>query len=178
MSRRTAIILGGASTLAEDKAAALELFTPDYVICCNHAGRDEPGRVDALATMHPELVPGWLRERRRHGRPEPGSFWHARHRIPAVEGSRSIESWGGSSGLLCVAVAFELQCTHIVLAGVPMEKMLCHYDDKRPWMEARQYWPSWDRHLPKMLGRVKSMSGHTRDILGEPTRIWLDGDRT
>lgn len=161
--------------MTEDKAAALGLFTPDLIIACNHAARDEPGRVDHLATMHSELLPMWLAEREKAGRPAPGKLWHAQHR-PSYCGSEAIESWGGSSGLLCVAVALGLGCTHVVLAGVPMEKMLRHYDDKRPWHEARQYWPSWDRHLPKMLGRVKSMSGHTRDILGEPTREWLDGN--
>ncbi len=172
---RTALILGGASTLPEDKAAALALFTPETILACNHAGRDEPGRVDHFVTMHSDLFPMWLKQRAANGFPPPGQLWRARHRIDATEGSRPIESWGGSSGLLCVAVALELGCDRIVLAGVPMEKMKCHYDDKRPWHEARQYWPSWDRHLPKMLGRVKSMSGHTRDILGEPTREWLDG---
>lgn len=172
---RTAIVLGGASTLHEDKAAALELFAPDLIIACNHAMRDEPGRVDHAATMHPELYPGWLAARAKAGRPAPGKLWHARHRISNV-GSEEIESWGGSSGLLCVAVALGLGCSRVVLAGVPMEKMLRHYDDKRPWMEARQYWPSWERHMPKLLGRVRSMSGWTKDRLGFPDRAWLDGN--
>jgi hypothetical protein len=80
--------------------------------------------------------------------------------------------------MLCVAVALELGCTRIVLAGVPMDKMAGHYDNRKPWMEARQYWPAWERAIPKFAGRVRSMSGWTRDKLGEPTKEWLDGNAT
>lgn len=170
-----ALILGGANTLEADRAAALALFEPDLIIASNHAARDEPGRVDAWATMHSELLPRWIRERKAAERPPAGQYWHARHRPCLVEGARPIESWGGSSGLLCVAVAFQLGCTHIVLAGVPMVKTNRHYDDERPWLEARQYWPSWERRRAQMQGRVKSLSGWTRDLLGGPTEEWLDG---
>lgn len=170
----TALILGGANTLAADRARALELFEPDVVIACNHAGRDEPGRLDHWASMHPDLFPHWLAARRAAGRPEPGRFWHARHRPTPIESS-PIESWGGSSGLLCVAVAFELGAERVVLAGVPMLKTARHYDDDRHWMEARQYWPGWERHAPSMMGRVRSLSGWTLDLLGLPTREWVRG---
>ena len=171
-----ALVLGGANTLAADRAAALEMFEPDLVIACNHAARDEPGRVDAWATMHAELLPSWIALRTRAGHPPAESYWHARHRVCTVPGANPIESWGGSSGLLCVAVAFKLGCSHVVLAGVPMVKTFGHYDDKRHWMEARQYWPAWERRLPQMRDRVRSLSGWTRDLLQGPTQEWLDGN--
>lgn len=171
-SRLTALVLGGANCLADDKAAALALFDPDLIVACNHAGRDDPGRIDHWATMHPELFPMWLRARRAAGRPEAGKLWHARHR-PTTVGSEPIESWGGSSGLLCVSVAIHLGATHVVLAGVPMDKRNAHYDKPGLWTEARQYWPSWERHRAAMQGRVKSMSGWTHNLLGGPTEEWL-----
>jgi hypothetical protein len=172
----TALVLGGADTLETDRIQALSLFDPDLIVACNHAARDEPGRVDHWATMHPELLPGWLAQRRAYARPEPGEYWHPRHKaVQCLVPSRPVESWGGSSGLLCVAVAFELGCTHVVLAGVPMLKAHRHFDDPRPWAEARQYHPAWERHLPAMRGRVKSCSGWTREQLGAPSRGWFDG---
>lgn len=170
-----ALILGGANTLEADRQAALELFEPDLIIACNHAGRDEAGRVDHWASMHAELLPLWVKARAEAGRPPAGQIWHARHRPCILPGARPIESWGGSSGLLCVAVAYELGCAQVVLAGVPMVKTNAHYDDKRPWNEARQYWPVWERRAPKMMGRVRSMSGWTADLLGFPTKDWIDG---
>lgn len=174
---RTALIIGSADSVAADREAALELFTPDLVIGCNHAARDYPGRLDHWATMHPDLYKLWVPQRARQGFAPAGQLWHARHRVPAAGfDSRPIESWGGSSGLLCVAVAFELGVERIVLAGVPMLKTAGHYDDSKQWQEARCYWPAWERRAALMRDRVKSMSGWTRDLLGEPTRGWF-GDR-
>lgn len=115
----------------------------------------------------------WLGQRAAAGRPPVGKLWHARHRLSKVD-SQPIESWGGSSGLLCVAVAFELGCQRIVLAGVPMDKMQRHYDDSKPWGEARQYWPAWERRMLQMARRVRSMSGWTAEKLGEPSEEWLN----
>lgn len=170
----SALVLGSANCLEADKAAALELFDPHLIIACNHAARDEPGRVDHWVTMHPELLAHWIAQRRAAGRPDAGQLWAARHRAHrcAVETTR-IENWGGSSGLLCVAVAFELGVQKIVLAGVPLRKTFKHYDSEAPWDEARQYWPAWELHLSRMTDRVRSLSGWTQDLLGFPTREWL-----
>jgi hypothetical protein len=170
----TALVIGSANTLEEDLRRAGELFTPDLIIGCNHAARDHPGPVDHWVTMHPDLFRLWVPERRAAGRPDAGAYWHARHRIPwdGVE-SRPVESWGGSSGLLCVAVAFELGCERIVLAGVPMLPNCRHFDSDRRWDEARAYHRAWEARLPLMRARVKSMSGWTRDLLGSPEGEWF-----
>lgn len=114
-------------------------------------------------------------QRAEKGYPPAGQYWHARHRIGHM-GSLPIESWGGSSGMLCVRVALELGCNRIVLAGVPMEKMSRHYDDAKPWNEARQYWPAWEKAIPRFAGRVRSLSGWTRERLGAPDEEWLHVD--
>ena len=171
----SALVLGSARNLAAERAEALELFEPALIIAANHAGRDEPGRLDHWCTMHSDLMAHWLAERLAGGRPAPGHLWHPRHRASAPEGSRAIESWGGSSGLLCVAVAFELDVERIVLAGMPMLKNERHFDNDKPWIEARQYWPAWERHADRMRPRVRSLSGWTRDLLGSPSREWLSG---
>lgn len=173
----TALIIGSANTLEDDLAGALALFEPDLIVGCNHAARDWPSRLDHWASMHPDLFPLWLAERRRQGFPEPGRYWHARHRIvPAGISSTAVESWGGSSGLLCVAVAFELGVDRVVLAGVPLVKTAKHYDSDRNWDEARAYQWAWELRRPVLLGRVKSMSGWTRDLLGGPEEEGWLGD--
>jgi hypothetical protein len=172
---RSCLILGGANSRHRDREAAFALFTPDLVIACNHAFRDEPGRVDHAVTMHPELYPKWIAAREEAGFPPAGKLWHSRHHISKV-GSEPIESWGGSSGMLCIRVALTLGCNRIVLAGIPMEKMMRHYDDDKPWHEARQYWPAWERAIPQFHGRVRSLSGWTREKLGAPDMEWLHGN--
>lgn len=172
----TALILGSANCLESDRAAALKLFEPDLIIACNHAARDEPGRVDHWATMHPELYPKWLADRRAAGRPEPGQLWHAGHRRTKVD-STPIDSWGGSSGLLCVRVAMQLRCTKVILAGVPMRKTYEHYDKPgEQWHEAVRYHNCWRNRFPAIKDKVRSFSGFTAELLGFPTREWLDAD--
>lgn len=175
-----ALVLGSARTLEQDRTEALRLFKPDLIVACNHAARDHAGRVDHWATMHPELLPHWVEQRRAAGRPDVGCLWAPRHRMAKADvGGLAInltDSWGGSSGLLCVTVALEHGASHVVLAGVPMRKTDCHYDDPKHWLEARQYWPAWERSLDLMGGRVRSLSGWTAELLGLPTREWLDGD--
>jgi hypothetical protein len=170
-----ALILGGADTLEADKAAALELFEPDLIIACNHAARDEAGRVDHWVSMHPELVPKWAVARARAGHPPAANYWHPRHKRASLP-SNPIKSVGGSSGMLCLMVARQLHVTHAVLAGVPMAKMNRHYDNREPWYEARQYHPAWLRHREQFAPWVRSMSGWTREQFGAPTEEWLNGD--
>lgn len=126
--------------------------------------------------MHPDLFPKWLNERRSAGRAEPGQLWHAGHRPTPVQ-STGIDSWGGSSGFLCVRLAIHLGVQRIVLAGVPMRKHHCHYDKPGiPWGEAYRYWTCWEKKMPKIRNRVRSLSGWTADLLGRPTEEWLHGD--
>lgn len=175
MAQLSAIILGGADTLEVDRAAALELFEPDLIIACNHAGRDYEGAFDHWVSMHPELMPNWHGQRARAGLPMGARLWHPRHK-PHPLPSDPVKSWGGSSGMLCITVAEVLGVTHAVLAGVPMVKMNRHYDCEKPWHEARQYHPSWERQKDRIAPWVRSMSGWTRELLGPPTKEWFDAD--
>lgn len=173
--------MGSANTLDDDRDRAFQLFEetgrmPDMIVACNHAARDWSGRLDHWVTMHPELFPLWLHARRRLNSPDPGQLWAARHRpVPDGLDVKPVESWGGSSGLLCVTVALQLGAQRIVLAGVPMRKTARHYDNDQHWQEARGYWPAWERLEPRLQGKVKSMSGWTADLLGMPTEDWLRG---
>lgn len=174
MRHKTALVLGGADTLEADRAAALALFWPDLIIACNHAGRDEP-HVDHWATMHPEQFPRWISDRRNKGHQPAGKLWAARHRIlPNHVKAEPITSWGGSSGMLCAQVGLELGCTRIVLAGVPMVRNNCHYDSPQVWRDATNYRPAWERRKNEMIGKVRSMSGWTAQLLGVPDASWLD----
>lgn len=169
--RLTALCLGGANTLDADRKAALALFTPDLIVACNHAGRDA-AHVDHWVTMHPELFPRWIADRRAKGLPDAGRLWSVKHRPSPVECER-LTSEGGSSGMFCIQVALHLGCTHIVLSGIPLDKHAEHYDYAGKWMDAPRYRANWTRYASVMAGRVRSVSGWTRDLLGAPDERWL-----
>jgi hypothetical protein len=52
-----------------------------------------------------------------------------------------------------------------------------HYDCDRRWDEARAYHRVWEQRRAMMMGRVRSMSGWTAELLGKPEREWLCRDR-
>lgn len=176
--RKIAFVLGGSDSCWDDLARARELAEPDLIVACNHAGRDYDGIVDHWATMHGELLPGWIKTRRANGLPDARNIWCARHRLCNVDGVRKIKSHGGSSGMLAVTVAIEQGISHAILCGIPMNQNGRHYDDSRKWREASQYLAAWRAYLPIIEGRVKSFGGDTAKMLGMPTREWLDDGST
>jgi hypothetical protein len=174
---RLALILGGADCLFDDIEAALELTGPGpIIIATNHAGRDYHGHVDHWVSMHAELLAFWANERAKAGRGPAGRLWSAAHRQGGTSSIDRIASPGGSSGLLAVFVGLELGLDRLILCGVPMQPAARHYDDMRPWTEARQYLPAWRRAVPTIVDRVRSMSGATADLLGRPDEEWLNGE--
>lgn len=177
---RVAFVLGGANTLRDDLNAAIELAgQPDTYIAANHAGRDLEGVLPHWVTLHTEKMPTWIEERRATGQPDALQFWTSNTKtIPPEHAGlyKNVPTWDGSSGLLAVTVALHLGYERIILCGVPLDKKAAHYDEGADWMDAPRYRAAWTRHIDEMKGKVKSPSGWTSLILGEPTEAWLNGD--
>lgn len=175
---KVAFVLGGANTLHDDIFKASELANPDAFIATNHAGRDfDIDSVYHWVTLHTELMPGWIDERRASGRHELYQLWTSNVKTipPEHDGLYNhVKSWDGSSGLLAVSVALHLGYERIILCGIPLDKKADHYDYPGPWMDAPRYRRAWVKHLDDMKGKVKSFNGWTSLILGEPTEAWLN----
>lgn len=177
--KKVIFALGGANCLHDDLTRAKAIVEPDTIIATNHAGKDYGGIVDHWCSMHPEKMNGWVNERTKKGLPPAKMLWRPRHKQPHGLEMQAAPSWGGSSGLLAVTVGL-LYCeaTHIIVCGMPYEPENAHYDDVRtPWSEASRYRASWNRYFNQMRDRVRSMSGWTRQLLGEPDERWLNGDQ-
>lgn len=174
-TRPIALILGGADCLKADMDAALALFTPTVIIATNNAGFDYPGPLDHWATMHPEKMPEWVKRRRKNGYPDAGTLWHPRIRTPpnGLDMRDCPHFNGGGSGLFAISVCIRALQMRGVLAGVPMQVERAHYDDPKPWTDGANYLKSWRSHLREYEGRIKSMSGWTRELLGGPDQGWL-----
>jgi hypothetical protein len=129
-------------------ARALELFSPDLIIACNHAARDEPGRVDHWVYDAPRSVPPLAAAppRRRQAGAWAGSGTRATG--PARSPAAPIENWGGSSGLLCVAVALSWGLGGSSWPACRCSRPLGTMTTIKHWLEARQYWPAWERIAP------------------------------
>ena len=76
---------------------------------------------------------------------------------------------GGTSSLFAVFVALGLGYEQVILAGCPLDKSSHFYEP--PWRRCQEFNETlkhWEEAQEVFKGRVKSVSGRTRDLLGEP----------
>ena len=179
-----ALVLGGALSLWSDIRAVEAMIgahwdTVGIVIAVNMAGVHWPGRLDHWVTLHPEFYFAG-------GNPTPRTgpwkslrlgnsdywVWTFTGHKHAASVHRTLSHPGGGSGLLAVHVALRLGCPRIVLAGMPIDAG-AHFDRPGKWTAADRFQPEWEADVPKLGGRVRSMSGWSAQLLGRPTAEWI-----
>ena len=178
---RRAIVVGRSAAVMEEYAAACALCAFDEVLVVGEMGTHFPDRIDHWVSFHVELFDHWSARRAAAGFAPAGTFWGAIYNGRRLGASTTrcqpleyVPCVGGSSGYMAVQVALGPRaCSHVVLAGIPLEAAAAHHDSALPWREADKYWATWAEHMDELRGRVRSMSGRTRAALGEPTREWL-----
>ena len=172
---KTALCLGGGACLEKDVADFHAMGVPyDVVIACNDAGYWWNGRLDHWVSLHPNKFTGWMEARRKNGYPAAGQLWAHRAEggsAQAVKATRyqfPRQSGSGSSGLFMAKVALEdLRLDRVVLCGVPLYKTPHFFDDK-DWQSAESFRRAWLQVAPETLGKMRSMSGWTKVLLGSP----------
>lgn len=179
-----AIIIGRAAGVWEEVAQLQAMVKFDATIVIGKAGVDYPGGIDYWVTFHPNLFPNWVERRRAQHYPDAHSYWASTYRgrlirhknMPEYPGLRRVECNGGSSGMIGMVVALdEVKADRIALAGIPMQGDRRHYDEDKIWEDAQNFRAAWVEAAPRMMGRVRSMSGWTRELLGgeAPTQEWF-----
>jgi hypothetical protein len=78
-----------------------------------------------------------------------------------------------SSGIYAAKVALDDGFERVVLAGIPMLPDANHFSRGKTWTQRDCFLPGLEKATPFLIGRVKSMSGYTMQVLGEPTPQWL-----
>lgn len=162
------LIIGGGRCVWED----LEKTSIGTVMVINDIGCHFHQRVDHWVTLHPEYMPGWLHYRTGHCYGEgavPKTHSHKNHKD--ISHAWEISNIGGTSGLFACQVALVMGYEKIVLAGVPCDNS-GHYFDKpsvNTNLKDNAVHSVWQWAKNNVFeGRVKSLSGYTRDWLGEP----------
>jgi hypothetical protein len=181
LALRIALVLGGAATLWDDIAAALDLGEFVGVVACNDAGATWPGDLDAWVSLHSSSFKLWTARRARAGHPPAKRLvGHAEARGENRDGVSYTEfrfpgqDKTGSSGLFALKVALiDLGFDRAVLCGVPMTVEDRHFFDPAPWRGAMSHRKGWEQALPQIKDRARSMSGWTKEHLGAPTPEWL-----
>lgn len=162
-----AVILGGGHTLWADLAQIADV-SQRLVIAINDAGVAYQGRVDYWVTLHPEKLPKWTEQRK--GNQDYETISHKTRKGARVD--RVVrELWAGSSGLFAAQFAVnDLGCTDVILCGVPMTPT-GHFFSSDPWRHCEKYRRGWKEAEPVFAGRVTSLSGWTRELLGAPSHL-------
>lgn len=173
------LVLGGAACVYDDLNRAIKLFgEPDVVVAVKDIWVEYP-RVDHVATYHIDRIPRELQKRRSLGYEDPICVWTYSHfRTPKIGLQvKAIRITGGSSGLLGAMVGKQV-ADRAVLAGIPLDPTMPHFHTRKygkPWKEGSMYLKTWHAMKAELQDKVKSMSGYTQKILGEPTLEWING---
>lgn len=169
-----AVVLGGASGVWEELSAVKDMLgrEPDIAVACNDAGAVYPGRLHGWASLHAEKIGAWMRLRKAddYRAFSIKGHWDHEARVEIV-----LERWKGSSGLYAAQIALDVfGASQVVLCGVPLWPEKGHFfSPGKAWPEAELYRRGFKAALPVIRGPVRSMSGWTRELLGEPTPEWL-----
>jgi len=175
---KRALVLGGGASLWQDVDAALAISEFDGVVACNDAGANWRGDLDAFVTLHPDKLTGWLGQRQALGLSDPRHV--IAHRQVGGAVTRVLDyRWpemqkSGSSGLFAVKAALDLGFDRLVLCGIPIEPS-GHFFDPKEWSDASLFKGAWVSVRDRLSGNVRSMSGWTRQLFGQPTVTWLAG---
>lgn len=162
-----------------DKGALADKF--DF-IAINNVIPFIPFPIQHVASYHAEFLPHWLEIRRLMvHKKEPHIHSHGAYRNPKppVSFMWDFEFGGGSSGMLATLIGLAIGYRQVILAGVPLDDSHRFHDCS--WAKVAELSHMHGNYLSKTLfiewhsametifdGRVKSMSGRTREWLGEP----------
>lgn len=189
-----ALVIGGSAAVWAEVRAAMELCHFDKFYCVKLAGIHWPQGNFTWVTLHPEFMDTYEAQRRALGHPAGYEIvaplkcevgMHAEkgridrrvsYRWPNMVGS-------ASSGIFGAKVALGDGMERVVLAGIPMEPTAGHFlPESRNgqgmvrgdyWKQHEAFVKGFEISVPHLIGKVKSMSGRTREILGAPSAEWL-----
>lgn len=160
-----AIVLGGAPSVWSELAEAREILGArrHLVVAANLAGIHHKGGLDGWASLHPDRLPEWARQRR------------GNRDFRTFTPDDTAEKWPGSSGLYAAQVALlEMGASGAVLCGVPMDSEVGHFINPGRWAGTGDYRRAFEVAMLEVGGRLRSLGGWSADLLGKPSAAWID----
>jgi hypothetical protein len=148
------------------------------VIAVNRAGLLYQEPIRCWCSIHGVALVDWIEERRQLGC---DMNFQAFGNFTRFQDSGSVErwncpNWGGTSSAYAVDLALKAGWDRVVLCGVPMAgNESLGVDEILAYPTGYEvYRIGWEKHYDEIKDKVRSMSGWTRELLGEPTEEWLE----
>jgi len=155
------IIIGSAPCFGADLLKILnKVWGWDYMAIGLDAIDKHPGRIEYMATYHPLDIKEALSRRAKAG-------GNTDYKVISHQPGENIDivypykAPSGSSALFGALAGIKLGYDKIILCGCPMDGAY------------EQFRQGWQAHLDEYVGKVRSMSGWTKNFLGEPAGEWL-----
>lgn len=175
---KKAIVVGSAPCVFDDLAAA-----PKWpMIVVNWAGIRHLGPIEFWASIHRKLIYKGIEMRREADGdmdftafiklPKRQRLQHVPPPTRVVEAKQLLGS--GSSGLFAVEIALRMGYERLVLCGIPLTGTTTIQESGeeervrkgQPFIET--FHDAWIRNFELLSPHVRSMSGWTREFLGDP----------
>lgn len=155
-------VVGTAAGVWDD----LEVWRPSGpVMLVNRAIKDYDGAASAGAALHEWSVSAWAPK---------VPVWSPRAAPGITNIAPATLEWHGTSALYAVEVLLRrYHARRIVLTGCPLDGTGHYYKPGDLGLYLDHYRAGWLAALPYLAGRVRSMGGWTRDVLGTPDAAWL-----
>jgi hypothetical protein len=185
------IIVAGARGVYEEYESAKEFLgkcnKPFTLLAVNDIGCFIKGNVYAIITAHPEWASGWIAWRTGVGHSGYGPecmnrpLIYADTQHPCVDVVWSgLGNQVGTSGMLACLIAICMGFDKIILAGMPLDfsiphffsPYLIHQSDESNVIN-KSSWEYATTKLPTFPQKIRSMSGITKQMLGEPSDEWM-----
>jgi hypothetical protein len=181
---KTALVIGCAECVWRDVDAAQALCTFDAVYCVKMAGIHWNGGPFVWVGLHPEWADLYAKERQALGLhmdfetvappdSELGTAGKGKkidrrvsYQYPGMDSSASSGGYGAK-------VALDDGFKRVVLAGIPMDVDANHFARGKPWLQRDAFTIGFTDSVPFFAGRVRSMSGWSKELLGAPSVEWL-----
>lgn len=184
---KRALVIGCAEGVWREVRLARDLCYFHTVYCVKLAGVHYKGGRFVWVGLHPEWMEDYKKQRAALGLhmmfetvappdKELGSAGRGKQidrRVPyCYPGMNSSASSGGYAA----KIALEDGHDRVVLAGVPMMADKGHFTRKKAWGQVSAFTKGFQESIPHWNGRVRSMSGWSAKLLGEPDPAWLNGE--
>lgn len=156
------LVVGSAQCVWDDLKAA-NAFQIDAIIAVNRMIRDfplEPFDLTYGASVHPEKALGFRREGVPFVSTKPAEG------VDIIYDQRPHRS--GTSGLYATGLALFIGARRVILAGIPVDETPHYYPGEGLGSDLAVYRAPWQQLAQTLKGRVFSLSGWTRDLLGSP----------
>jgi hypothetical protein len=165
---REALVVGYARCVWADLRAARPLVHEPAVFAVNKATMLAL-RIDHAVSHHAEALGLLVRCRQAFRSLRSLSPKITAHSVRPAEGIDRVwpDLRSGDSGLLAARIAVALGYEKVILAGVPLDDK-GHVDDdaEATHFQFSTHRHRWQEHAKELQGRVTSMSGWTRELLG------------